>query len=136
VARHPLHPAVVHFPLGLLLTATLVDLAGLAGVLSEPRFAALLMAAGLAFALVAMAAGAVDFARLDEALAPHALRHIAAVGTAWLGYAVALYLRRDMAGSPSLASVATSVASGGVLALGGFLGGELVYRYGAGRIRE
>jgi uncharacterized membrane protein len=62
---------------------------------------------------------------------------MAAVGTAWLGYAAALYLRRDAltgAGGPSTASLATSIASALVLGLGGWLGGELVYRYGAGRL--
>jgi uncharacterized membrane protein len=135
---HPIHPAVVHFPLGLLLSATLADLAGLSGIWSDPRFAALLMAAGLLGGLAAMAAGLYDFARLDEGIVPHALRHMAAVGTAWLGYAAALYLRRDAligAAETPAASVAFSVASAALLGLGGWLGGELVYRYGAGRIR-
>ena len=36
--------------------------------------------------LVAMGAGLLDFTRSrGEAVVPHALRHIAAVGTAWLG---------------------------------------------------
>ena len=134
--RHPLHPALVHFPLGLLLGATLADLAALAGLWSEPRLAAVLIAAGLAGGVLAMAAGLYDFTRLDEAVVPHALRHIAAVGLAWIGYAVALYLRRDaFAGAEtSTASAAASIASAAVLSLGGFLGGELVYRHGAGRI--
>jgi uncharacterized membrane protein len=136
VAAHPIHPALVHFPLGLLLTATIADLAGLAGLWAEPRFAAWLMAGGLAAALPTMAAGLYDFGRLDESQARHALRHMAAVAVAWLGYAVTLYLRRDtLAGSaePSMASVAVGLASAAALGLGGWLGGELVYRHGAGR---
>nr|WP_166177771.1 DUF2231 domain-containing protein [Altererythrobacter segetis] len=134
---HPIHPALVHFPLGLLLTATIVDLAHWAGLWTEPYFAAWLMAAGLIAALPAMAAGLYDFAKLDEAVVPHALRHMGAMALSWLGYAVALYLRRDgliAAADPSTASLAMSVASALVLGLGGWLGGELVYRYGAGRI--
>jgi uncharacterized membrane protein len=136
MAAHPIHPAVVHFPLGLLLSATFVDLGQLAGLWSEPRVAALLIAGGLVGGLAAMAAGLYDFSRLNDDVVPHALRHMAAVGLAWLGYAVALYLRRgSFAGDgASTASIATSVASALVLALGGWLGGELVYRYGAGRI--
>jgi uncharacterized membrane protein len=136
MAAHPIHPAVVHFPLGLLLSATLVDVAQIAGLWSEPRFAALLIAGGLVGGLAAMGAGLYDFSRLREDQVPHALRHMAAVGVAWLGYAGALYLRRDAltgAAAPSTASIAVSFGSAIILGLGGWLGGELVYRYGAGR---
>lgn len=132
---HPLHPALVHFPIALLLSATAADLAWMAGYFSDAHFAAMLMAGGLVMGLVAMAAGLVDFARLDEAVVPHALRHMSAVGTAWLGYAVALYLRRDvLSGAETIGSLslALSVASAAVLALGGWLGGRLVYTFGAG----
>jgi uncharacterized membrane protein len=135
VLGHPLHPAVVHFPIGLLLSATAADVARVAGLISDVRIAAILMAGGLAMGLVAMAAGMIDFARLDQAVVPHAVRHMAAVGTAWLGYAVALYLRREVfqdAVDPGTVSVALSLASAAVLALGGFLGGRLVYTFGAG----
>ena len=132
---HPLHPPVVHFPIGLLLSATIVDVGWVAGFTADPRLAALLMAGGLVMAVVAMGAGMLDFARIDQALVPHAVRHMAAVGTAWLGYGVALYLRRDVfSGGTTLtsATIAVSIASALILALGGWLGGRLVYTFGAG----
>src|SRR6185312_10269945 len=102
---HPLHPAIVHFPIALLLSATFADVAWMAGLSQDAHIAAVLMAGGLAMGLAAMGAGLLDFTRLDEAVVPHALRHIAAVGTAWLGYAVTLYLRRDvLSGSTDLGS--------------------------------
>jgi uncharacterized membrane protein len=137
VAAHPLHPAVVHFPFALLLTSTIADLAHLAGMGPPASFAAWLMGAGLAAGLVAMAAGLYDLRRLSEAQMPPALRHMGAMAAAWLGYAVAFYLRRDSfagAAEPATASFVVAIASALVLALGGWLGGELVYRYGAGRI--
>ena len=139
MAAHPIHPAVVHFPLGLLLTSTAADLAHLAGVWPEPRFAAWLVVWGLAGGLVAMAAGLIDFRRLTDRQAPHALRHMATFAVAWMGYVVALYLRRDVlagAAEPPIASVVVAVLSAAVLAFGGWLGGELVYRYGAGRLLD
>ena len=132
---HPVHPAIVHFPIALLLSATIVDLALVAGLTSDTHIAAVLMAGGLAGGLVAMAAGLVDFARLDESLVPHAMRHMTAVGLAWLGYGVALYLRRDALWGDAhieTLTIAVSIVSACILALGGWLGGRLVYTFGAG----
>jgi uncharacterized membrane protein len=135
VFGHPLHPAIVHFPIALLLSATAADLAWVAGLTANTHIAAVLMAGGLVAGLVAMGAGMVDFARLDAAIVPHALRHMGVVGLAWLGYAIALYLRREALGgstSLSVSTVAVSLVSAVALALGGFLGGRLVYTFGAG----
>ena len=132
---HPLHPAIVHFPIALLLSATVADLAWLAGVSHDAHFGTVLMAAGLVMGLVAMGAGLADFAKLEDAVVPHALRHIAAVGLAWLGYAIALYLRRDsLFGAADLgsATLAASLVGALLLSVGGWLGGRLVYSFGAG----
>ena len=135
MSGHPLHPAIVHFPIALLLSASAADLAWVAGLTSDAHIGAVLMAGGLAMGLVAMGAGLLDFTKLDEAVVPHAVRHIMAVGLAWLGYGIALYLRRDaLQGASSIgsASLALSFVSALVLCVGGFLGGRLVYTYGAG----
>ncbi len=135
VLGHPLHPALVHFPLALLLSATFADLVWAAGLTRNTQVGAVMMAAELAAALPAMIAGMVDFAGLDQAVVPHALRHMAAVGVAWTGYAIALFLRKGslLAGDQlATTSIVVSIGSALVLALGGWLGGRLVYTYGAG----
>ena len=132
---HPLHPALVHFPIGLLLSATLGDAAWAIGLTANVQVAAVMMAAGLAAGLLAMGAGLIDFARLDEAVVPHALRHMSVVGLAWTGYAIALYLRRDVlfgSSSVTMSAVACSCVSAMLLGFGAWLGGRLVYTLGAG----
>lgn len=132
---HPIHPAVVHFPIALLLSASAADLAWLAGLTGDVHIAAVLMAGGLAMGLVAMGAGLLDFTKLDPAVVPHAVRHMSVVGTAWTGYAIALYLRRDALSdgvAPGSASIVISLLSALFLSVGGWLGGRLVYTFGAG----
>lgn len=132
---HPIHPAIVHFPIALLLSATVADLAWLAGLSNDPHFGTVLMAAGLVMGIVAMGAGLFDLTRLPQELFPHALRHVSAVGTAWLGYGIALYLRREsLFGGADLgsATLGFSIVSALLLSLGGWLGGRLVYTFGAG----
>ena len=132
---HPLHPALVHFPIGLLLSATLADLAFAAGLTANVQVAAIMMAGGLAAGLLAMGAGLVDFAKLEETVVPHALRHMTVVGIAWIGYAISLYLRRDLlTGGTAVptSAILTSLVSALFLSLGGWLGGRLVYTFRAG----
>ena len=131
---HPVHPALVHFPVGLLLSATIADLAWVGGLTGDTHIGAILMAGGLVGGLLAMGAGMVDLIRLDQRLVPHATKHMMIMGVAWLGYAVALYLRRDTlsANAPlASAAVAVSLVSALLLAIGGWLGGQLVYTFGA-----
>ena len=133
---HPLHPAIVHFPIGLLISATMVDVAWVAGLRGDPHLAALLIAGGLAFGLLAMGAGMIDLIRLDERIVPYAMQHVCAVGLAWFGYAADLYLRKDSlwastSSAPGTLAICISIASALVLALGGWLGGRLVYTFGA-----
>lgn len=138
---HPLHPAIVHFPIALLLSATIADLAWIAGLWDDTHIAAVLMASGLAFGLIAMGAGMVDLIRLDEATVPYAMQHVGAVGLAWFGYAIDLYLRKDalLAGTssaPNALAIGVSIASALMLAFGGWLGGRLVYTFGANVARN
>jgi uncharacterized membrane protein len=131
---HPLHPAIVHFPVALLLSATIADLAWIAGMTPDTHVGAVLMAGGLAGGLLAMGAGMYDLMNLDQKLVPHVLVHASFVGLAWLGYGIALYLRKDslmVSGALTGQAIAASIVSAILLGFGGWLGGRLVYTFGA-----
>lgn len=131
---HPVHPALVHFPVALLLSATIADLAWVAGVTPDTHVGSVLMAGGLAAGLLAMGAGMFDLIKLDQKLVPRVMAHASFVGLAWLGYGIALYLRKDsLSASATLSgrAIAASLVSALLLAFGGWLGGRLVYTFGA-----
>ena len=135
-ARHPLHPALVHFPVACWSLATIADLAS--PWLGQPAWwlAGVLLAIGTVAALAAMGAGLLEFARIAEdspALAD-ARRHMLLAMTAWVLYAASLLLRLQGTTlvAPAWPALATSVAGFLCLAATGWLGGKLVYQHRIG----
>lgn len=132
--RHPLHPALVHFPVATWSLATLAD--GAAFRLGEPawRLAGITMAVGVVMAVPTMLLGFIDFLKIPTGSPAErdARRHMAAAATAWCAYAASLLLRLD--GSTLVAPGTGALCSGvvGFLALcvAGWLGGKLVYVHG------
>lgn len=140
VPRYPLHPPLVHFPLALLATSLPFDLVG---VLRHENLwwtiAFWNIAGGLAIGLVTASAGLIDSARVPEqspassVLSRHMICMLAALGC----YGVALIVRAGTgvpAGSALPITLALEALGLVLLLLGGYLGGELVYRHGIGRI--
>lgn len=138
---HPLHPALVHFPVACWSLATVADLAG--AVLGQSRigidlwaFAGTSMAIGTLAALAAMAAGFAQFLKLDAARA--ALRdvqwHMLLATLAWSCYATSLWLRLEGTALARPGTVAVALGVLGFLALcaAGWFGGRLVYTHGIG----
>jgi uncharacterized membrane protein len=133
---HPLHPALVHFPVAAWSLATAADVA--AGWVDAPmwRFAGWLHVVGTAMALPAMAAGLAQFARLPEgdSAAKPAVRHMVLAMLAWSAYAAALALRWQDAAivAPGGMAIAASLVGFVLLCAAGWQGGQLVYRHGVG----
>jgi uncharacterized membrane protein len=131
---HPLHPALVAFPLGLLLLVPFWDLSRL--FLLDAHDAAVVAywseLAGLIFGAVAAVAGLVDLVRLpDQAALSTALRHAGCAVTALSLFGVAFALRGH--GDPLRPAIVVLDALGAAtLALTGWLGGHLVFHYGVG----
>lgn len=139
---HPLHPPLVHFPIALLGTSLLFDLVGL--LRDEPVWWAIAfwnIALGLVIAVVTASTGLLDSLKVPEqsAASPMVVRHLSAMAGALSLYGAALAVRAGPArpqGWELTATLALEAAGLVLLLLGGWWGGELVYRHGIGRLRD
>lgn len=133
---HPLHPALVHFPIALWTVALGAELGG--RVFDQPSwwlFSFACQSLGTIGGLPALAAGFLDYGAI-----PHrhparetAVRHMMAMGMAWLLFLTSLALRGASPGEAPPGWATAAAASGfAAMALGGWLGGRLVYHYGVG----
>ena len=134
VAGHAAHQITVVWPLGLLSTSVLYDMAAARGNEKAGQTAFSMLGAGLLGGLVSAPLGFNDWraipmgTRAREIGRWHGLSNAAALalfGTSWL-------LRRRQPEKPSGLAVTLSAAAGGLAFLGGWLGGELVDRLGVG----
>jgi nitrite reductase/ring-hydroxylating ferredoxin subunit/uncharacterized membrane protein len=119
---HPLHPALVHAPVGAWLSAAVLD-----ALPGQRRAATALIATGTAAAVPAAVAGWNDWAALDRDQRRTGLVHALANATALALFAGSLLARKR--GRPGRA---LSYAALGVAGAGAYLGGHLSYRQGAG----
>ncbi len=134
---HPLHAVLSHFPLALLTIAPALDLLALVRPgLVAPAVSFWALAAGLAVAVPTAGAGFVDYLALDDSspAGRAAARHIAWVLGAAALFAVALWLRGGPALPASPAALALECVAAIVLSVGGWWGGELVFRHDVGGV--
>ena len=127
---HPIHPMLIPFPFAFLTGAFLFDAAS--RVLGRPDYGLTgrhLTAAGIGAGLIAAVPGAVDYftsvppkSSGSERATKHALSNVTALalfGASW-------FLRRGY--RPTGDSLAAQAAGVGLMGVGGWLGGTLVYR--------
>lgn len=131
--RHPLHPFLAHFPIGLFLFSFLLDLATwvLPPYSGLVRAAFYSMALGIVTALIAALPGVVDYTGMrrdhpaKKTATAHMLLNFAAVGL----YALNLGLRfadLDELRTPALPFL-LSLTAVALLSVSGYLGGAMVY---------
>src|SRR4051812_33289805 len=135
---HSTHPPTTHVPLGLGLVVPVWQ--GLALWLGQPRWGGLAFwtgGASLVGSLPALTTGLLEFATIPEGGPAEKIAYwhmgmmllalsFLAAGVLFQGGAAA------PAGARLVASVGSSCAGALTLGVGGWLGGELVYRYGVG----
>lgn len=134
--RHPLHPALVHFPVACWSLAVVSDFAS--PWLGEAAWgwSAGLLAIGCAMALVAMLAGLMELSRIPDG---PALRdtywHMGVMLGAFTLFSARLLTGLDQLQpqAPGWLALLLDAAGFVALAVGGWLGGRLVYGHGIGR---
>jgi len=137
---HPLHPAVIPIPIGAWTASVVLDVAsrlfGSAGSAATAAHAAWwLLAIGVLGALAAAVLGFLDLVAIPTGTRAWrvGLTHMACNLTATVLFAVGWFLRREdvaPAGGTSWGYIVLSLVALALLSAGGFLGGELAYRYG------
>jgi uncharacterized membrane protein len=134
IARHPLHPMLIVFPVGLWLFSLVCDIAMLAGATSpgwQPA-AFYTMVGGLIGALAAAVPGFIDLLSLRAASVRRiALTHMTLNLVVVALYAVNIWLRMQATTDMRL-PVLLSVVAVILLAVSGWLGGEMVHVHRVG----
>lgn len=128
---HPVHPMLVTFPLAFLSITFANDmLAKITGRRLWARMAVYSLRAGIASGLLAAGAGAVDFFTQEKIRRHDAARyHLFSMASAISLAALNLLGRRGNDDKPaSTGSLILSLLTNAVLMIGGWFGGELVYR--------
>jgi uncharacterized membrane protein len=134
---HPLHPVLVHIPIGAWLTACLLDVTARAGAQSSDcaRLALYLVGAGLLIAAFAVPTGLADWSGIKKEkpawkLGLYHLIGNAIAATFW-GVNFALRLQTLQSAEPvTLPILITSVAGTLLVAVSGYLGKLMVYDQG------
>jgi nitrite reductase/ring-hydroxylating ferredoxin subunit/uncharacterized membrane protein len=135
---HPLHPALVHFPIGLFVLSLVLDIASYLNVTSNDLFQASLytMAFGIVMGVLAALAGLVDRSdiRLDHPARKTSTIHMVLNLTAIGLFGINFFLRlgqSNLAGLP-LPYLLLSFVGVGIILVSGYLGGTMVYDSGIG----
>jgi uncharacterized membrane protein len=133
IAKHPLHPMLVVFPIGLWIFSLISDFVLLLG--GDVRWndvAFYTMAGGLIGALVAAVPGFFDmFSISDPKVGKLAWNHMILNLIAVAIFALNFYLRLGNTPGSTL-PIVLSVVGVLLIAISGWLGGEMVYVYGMG----
>ncbi len=128
IKKHPIHPMLVGFPIGLWVFALVCDAVHAAGGSAAwQTVGTFCVAGGIVGALLAAVPGVIDYFSIDEAeMKRIANLHLAVNLGAVIVFAINLWLRLRL---PVESNVPLALSLFGVLAIGigGWLGGEMVY---------
>jgi uncharacterized membrane protein len=132
---HPIHPILVPFPIGLLTTSVIFDVVHLlTGATRWAEISFWMIAVGVVGGLLAAVFGLIDWTGIPSGTRAkaiglgHGLSNVVMVAL----FAVSWLLRSGDPGDPGVLPIVLSFVGVGLVSLGGYLGGELVFRMGIG----
>lgn len=135
LAGHPVHPMLIVFPLGLLSTAVLFDIIYLVtGVVRWTEVAYYMIGAGVLGGAAAAIPGWMDWAAIPSATRAKRIGLLHGAGNVIvLGlFVLSWLLRRPDPSAPPTGGIVAGVLAVVIVAITGWLGGELVGRLGVG----
>jgi uncharacterized membrane protein len=140
IFKHPIHPMLIVFPIGLWIFSLACDLIRLAGAPADAWSTAAFfsMIGGLIGALCAAVPGLIDVLFFKWGAPPVkkiALTHMAINLTAVVLYAINIWLRTSgptNLGTSLSAPIVLSIIGVALLFVSGWLGGQMVHVYGVG----
>jgi uncharacterized membrane protein len=132
IAGHPLHPALITFPIAFLVGALVTDVVyWVMRTAFWAEFSVWLIGAGVAMGVIAAILGLIDFLTVERAR-KHSAGWIHLIGNlvAMIIATISLLLRWGNPAAPILPTgLILSAITGAVLGVTGWFGGELVFRY-------
>jgi uncharacterized membrane protein len=132
---HPVHPMLVNFPLGLLVTSAVFDIIHLVtgnGYWSGIAF--WMIAAGIVTGLLAAVVGTIDALAIPSGTRAKSVSLLHGTGNVLILvlFAISWALRYSIPGNPPVIAYVLSFLGAALLGVTGWLGGELTLRLGIG----
>jgi len=132
---HPLHPMLIVFPLGLLGTAVIFDVLHIIDRQGPWAFLSFyLIGAGLIGGMVAASVGLMDWLEIPGGTRAKqiGLMHAISNSMVMVLFFFSWLLRREVPAAPEMFALVLSVIGLAMSLVGGWLGGELVFRLSVG----
>jgi uncharacterized membrane protein len=128
INKHPIHPMLVGLPIGLWVFSLVCDLVhALGGAPAWGTVALYAIAGGLLGALLSAVPGLIDFLSIKDAdMKRIATMHLSVNAAAILIFAIDLWLRLRLPENARI-PLLLSICGVAAIAVGGWLGGEMVY---------
>jgi len=134
-----IHPLIVHFPIALIIVIMIMDFLGVLSrrqsFISTANILTIFAAVGAAVAVVSGLIAEESVWRPGEAndlIELHETVGLAVLGMTLISLIFRLTVKKNKSGWPGWMAVILSLIASALVGYGGYIGGEMVYKYGTG----